>query len=44
MRDYLYYADPAAMFDHYSRHYSRDSALLRDHLHEFTILVRKDVA
>ena len=45
MRDYLYYADPGAMFDHCKRHYSRNIALLHDYgLYEFTILVRKDVA
>ncbi|MBY5866557.1 class I SAM-dependent methyltransferase [Rhizobium leguminosarum] len=42
VRDYLYYANPAAMFDHCKRNYSRDVALLHDYgLYEFTILVRK---
>lgn len=42
MRDYLYYADPCALFDHCKRRYSRNVALLHDYgLYEFTILVRK---
>jgi SAM-dependent methyltransferase len=42
-RDYLYYADPAALFDLCKRRYSRHVALLHDYgLYEFTILVRKD--
>jgi len=42
MRDYLYYADPSALFDHCKRRYSRNVALLHDYeLYEFTILVRK---
>jgi SAM-dependent methyltransferase len=42
MRDYLYYADPCALFDHCKRRYSRHVALLHDYgLYEFTILVRK---
>ncbi len=42
MRDYLYYADSCALFDHCKRHYSRNVALLHDYdLYEFTILVRK---
>lgn len=42
MRDYLYYADPCAVFDYCKRHYSRNVALLHDYqLYEFTILVRK---
>jgi SAM-dependent methyltransferase len=42
-RDYLYYADPCALFDHCKRHYSRQVALLHDYgLYEFTMLVRKD--
>lgn len=42
MRDYLYYADPCALFDLCKRRYSRDVALLHDYgLYEFTILVRK---
>lgn len=42
MRDYLYYADPLALFDRCKRLYSRNVALLHDYdLYEFTILVRK---
>lgn len=42
MRDYLYYADPCALFDFCKRHFSRHVALLHDYgLYEFTILVRK---
>ena len=42
MRDYLYYADPLALFDHCKRRFSRQVALLHDYgLYEFTILVRK---
>jgi SAM-dependent methyltransferase len=42
MRDYLYYADPGALFDLCKRRYSRYVALLHDYgLYEFTILVRK---
>lgn len=42
MRDYLYYADPCALFDLCKRRYSRHVALLHDYdLYEFTILVRK---
>jgi len=42
MRDYLYYADPCALFDRCKRRYSRNVALLHDYgLYEFTILVRK---
>ena len=42
MRDYLYYADPGALFDLCKRRYSRHVALLHDYgLYEFTILVRK---
>lgn len=42
MRDYLYYADPCALFDQCKRRYSRHVALLHDYgLYEFTILVRK---
>ncbi len=41
-KDYLYYADPCAMFDFCKKHYSRQVALLHDYgLYEFTILVRK---
>jgi len=43
MRDYLYYADPCALFDLCKRRYSRHVALLHDYgLYEFTILVRKE--
>lgn len=42
MRDYLYYADPCALFDFCKRRYSRHVALLHDYgLYEFTILVKK---
>jgi SAM-dependent methyltransferase len=42
MRDYLYYANPLAIFDHCKTHYAKDVALLHDYgLYEFTILVRK---
>lgn len=42
MRDYLYYADPCALFDLCKQRYSRNVALLHDYgLYEFTILVRK---
>jgi SAM-dependent methyltransferase len=42
MRDYLYYADPCALFDLCKRRYSRHVALLHDYgLYEFTILVRR---
>ena len=42
MRDYLYYADPCALFDLCKRRYSRNVTLLHDYeLYEFTILVRK---
>jgi hypothetical protein len=42
MRDYLYYADPCALFDLCKRRYSRNVALLHDYgLYEFTVLVRK---
>jgi SAM-dependent methyltransferase len=41
-RDYLYYANPGALFDYCKRHFSRNVALLHDYgLYEFTILVRK---
>ena len=41
-RDYLYYADPCALFDLCKRRYSRNVALLHDYgLYEFTILIRK---
>jgi cyclopropane fatty-acyl-phospholipid synthase-like methyltransferase len=42
IRDYLYYADPCALFDLCKRRYSKSVALLHDYgLYEFTILVRK---
>jgi SAM-dependent methyltransferase len=42
MHDYLYYANPGALFDYCKRHFSRNVALLHDYgLYEFTILVRK---
>lgn len=42
MRDYLYYANPGALFDLCKRRYSKNIALLHDYgLYEFTILVRK---
>jgi hypothetical protein len=42
MRDYLYYADPCALFDLCKKRYSRNVAILHDYdLYEFTILVRK---
>lgn len=43
MRDYLYYADPCALFDHCKQKFSRNVALLHDYdLYEFTIIVRKN--
>lgn len=45
MKEHLYYADPAELFDHCKRNYSRNVALLHDYgLYEFTVLVRKDTA
>jgi hypothetical protein len=42
MRDYLFYANPCALFDLCKRRYSRHVALLHDYgLYEFTIIVRK---
>jgi SAM-dependent methyltransferase len=42
MQDYLYYADPAALFDYCKTRFSRDVALLHDYgLYEFTVVVRK---
>lgn len=42
IRDYLYYANPCALFDLCKRRYSKSVALLHDYgLYEFTILVRK---
>jgi SAM-dependent methyltransferase len=44
MRNYLYYANPSALFDLCKRRYSRNVALLHDYgLYEFTILVRKNL-
>ena len=44
MKEHLYYADPAELFEHCKRSYSRNVALLHDYgLYEFTLLVRKDV-
>lgn len=44
MRDYLYYADPCALFDLCKCRYSKNVALLHDYgLYEFTILVRKQL-
>jgi cyclopropane fatty-acyl-phospholipid synthase-like methyltransferase len=44
IRDHLYYANPCALFDLCKRRFSRNVALLHDYgLHEFTILVRKQV-
>jgi len=41
MRPDLYYADPAFLFDHCKRRYSRNVALLHDYeLYEFTVVVR----
>jgi SAM-dependent methyltransferase len=45
MRPDLHYANPAEIFDHCKRRYSRWVALLHDYgLYEFTILVRKEPA
>lgn len=42
MRDYLYYADPLALFDYCKQNFSRQVALLHDYpLYEFTMLVKK---
>jgi SAM-dependent methyltransferase len=42
MQDYLFYADPCALFDLCKRSYSRNVSLLHDYdLYEFTILVKK---
>jgi SAM-dependent methyltransferase len=42
MKDYLFYADPALLFDYCKREFSKNVALLHDYdLYEFTILVRK---
>ncbi len=41
MRDDLYYADPAVIFDHCKRRFSPHVAVLHDYgLYEFTVLVR----
>ncbi|HNN12258.1 MAG TPA: class I SAM-dependent methyltransferase [Anaerolineales bacterium] len=41
-KDYLFYADPSALFDFCKRKFSRQVALLHDYgLYEFTILVRR---
>jgi SAM-dependent methyltransferase len=45
MRSDLYYADPALLFDHCKRRYSRHVALLHDYgLYEFTVVVRREPA
>lgn len=42
MKDYLYYADPAFLFDYCKKNFSKYVAVLHDYpLYEFTILVRK---
>jgi len=42
MRDNLYYADPAFLFDYCKCNFSRHVALLHDYpLYEFTIVVKK---
>ena len=42
MKDYLFYAEPARMFNHCKVAYSKHIALLHDYpLYEFTILVKK---
>jgi SAM-dependent methyltransferase len=42
MRQDLYYADPARLFEHCKTRFSRNVALLHDYgLYEFTMLVRK---
>ena len=42
MQDYLYYADPCAVFDWAKRNLSMQVAILHDYgLYEFTLLVRK---
>ena len=44
MRDDLFYADPAQLFDYCKRTFSGQVALLHDYgLYEFTILVRKNL-
>ncbi|MFZ6013525.1 MAG: class I SAM-dependent methyltransferase [Bacteroidota bacterium] len=43
MQSYLYYADPAFMFDYCKRNFSKNVALLHDYdQYDFTILVRKN--
>lgn len=42
MKDYLFYANPAVLFDLCKRKYSQQVALLHDYgLYEFTMIVRK---
>src|SRR5215475_6612737 len=42
---YLYYADPAMLFDYCKTNFSKSVALLHDYeLYEFTILVRKQMS
>jgi hypothetical protein len=42
MREDLYYADPARLFDHCKTRFARNVTLLHDYgLYEFTMLVRK---
>ena len=44
MRDYLYYADPCALFDWCKRRYSKRVSLFHDYeLYEFTIHVKKNL-
>lgn len=44
MKDYLHYADPAFLLDYCKRNFSKYVAVLHDYpLHEFTVLVRKDI-
>lgn len=41
MKEYLYYADPCALFDFCKKRYSKNVSLLHDYdLYEFTILVK----
>lgn len=43
-QDYLYYANPATLFDICKKKYSRNVSLLHDYgLYEFTIIVRKSL-
>lgn len=42
-KSYLYYADPAKIFDHVKRRYCKNIAILHDYnLYEFTLLARKE--